>query len=1025
MNTERKTGNGGRGMKVRRRLFGKRGSYSKTWVSLLLLLTLLFSACGNTVPAFSLPPLESDSLPVTADPMENPDAEVRGVWIASVYNINYPSRPGLRAEELAAELDDILSTCLDTGLNAVYFQVRPSGDALYKSDIFPVSAYLSGTQGTAADGDFDPLAYLIAAAHREGIAVHAWVNPLRVTVGSAAEPQTDVTALAETNPARQHPEYTVAYADGRLYYDPGQPEVRRLIADGVREIVERYPVDGVVFDDYFYPYGTYINLGGNQVLADFDDLATYKEYGGALSLADWRRENINQLVRGCYDAVKSADPDCLFGVAPFGIWQNDNGENGGSDTRGMESYSSIFCDSLAFIRGGYVDYIAPQLYWNFSTSVARYDTLVRWWNAQVQGTGVDLLICHGVYRYEDMEDPDREILRQIEYARAENNFRGSIHYGYASIKNNTKGLRDELKQAYSREVVCAPLLTGGNFLISSPQSGTVIDADFSYLIGSADPASTVLFEGKPVSLTRHGCFSVQVKLEEGENTFTFLCDGREYTHTLFRRSPSEGGYTVMDSFRISSCYPTERVTVQSGNTVSLSCTAPTGSLVTASLGNRTVTLSPILGNTGPERYIAELYRGTITLEGSEPLASLGALTFTAERDGETASAVGAEIRVLGEGYGIPVTVTRDYALLKKAPDSSFYDDYTPQVVGMCETAVAEKEGYYLLSMGGWICADDVQTGECALLPGETEVRQLFQTVENGDAVFYVKAADCPALSGQLVNGKFVLTVFNSSVTDTSVTRDAPSSLVVSARLEGDEDAGCVRLVLELADTERFYGFRFAYTTASGVSLIKLTLNGPPPAAEGAQPLAGKRIVLDAGHGGIDPGALGAFGIGSGKNEADINLAIVLSLRDKLVSLGAEVLLTRDSDITLELEDRERFLLETDPDLSVAVHQNSMPYATDISKVRGVAAFYCADSGRLLARSLSDKLGETLGRGCYEPRWLTLMLCRNHRFVSALVETGFMTSMEEYERMLTDEGIESTAQGLCDGILAFFARAAEN
>ena len=167
-------------------------------------------------------------------------------------------------------------------------------------------------------------------------------NPLRVTMNSH-----DVESLPENSPARKNPEWVFPYADGKLYLNAGIPEVRELVADGIREIVSRYDVDGVVFDDYFYPYPVSVN--GR--IAEINDATEFEKYGmGFDSVEDWRRDNINKLVSASYDAVHETDPECVFGVSPFGVWQNDNGENGGSDTNGLSSYSEIYCDTLAWLE---------------------------------------------------------------------------------------------------------------------------------------------------------------------------------------------------------------------------------------------------------------------------------------------------------------------------------------------------------------------------------------------------------------------------------------------------------------------------------------------------------------------------------------------------------------------------------------------------------------------------------------------------------------------------------------------------
>lgn len=369
--------------------------------------------------------------------------EFAGVWIASVFNIDFPSKSDLSKDELKSELDDIVSTAEQSGLNTIFFQVRPEADALYNSEIFPVSSYMS----TTGELKFDALEYIIYAAHKKGIAVHAWVNPLRVS----SSPNVTLESLSDTHPAKKNPEWVVKYADGKMYFDAGIPEVRELVVNGVREIVENYNVDGIVFDDYFYPYPAYDTSSGKSVIVPFDDADTYAKYGGDASLADWRRDNINSMVKAVYTAVKEKRERCLFGVSPFGIWKNGYGDESGSLTRGSESYSMLYCDTIAWIKGGYVDYVAPQIYWTKDEKAAPYNELCNWWNMMVDGTGVRLLISHAAYRYEDgWAEPEGIMKDQVTYAREKKNYRGSIYYGYYEVKNNIKDIKDEIKGLYKK-----------------------------------------------------------------------------------------------------------------------------------------------------------------------------------------------------------------------------------------------------------------------------------------------------------------------------------------------------------------------------------------------------------------------------------------------------------------------------------------------------------------------------------------------------------------------------------------------
>ena len=362
--------------------------------------------------------------------------EVRGVYVASVYNINYPSSSTLSAAQLKAELDGIIVTCAENGLNAVYLQVSPMSDALYDSDILPTSSVLTGTEGALLPEGFDPLEYLCDKAHKAGIAVHAWVNPMRVTAGGH-----DPEDLSADNPATDN-SLTVTYG-GEVYYNLGLPEVRGLQARVCAELAREYPVDGILFDDYFYPYPV-----GDEV---FDDSAAYAEYGGAYdSVEDFRRASTTALVSECYDAVKAVRADCQFGVAPFGIWRNDDGRNGGSATGGMESYETLYCDSLAFIRAGKVDYIAPQLYWTFGSKAAPYAELCDWWTEAVEDTDVRLLISHAAYQAGTWGDSS-EYAEQVEYARTKRPYYGSIYYGYAAINGNEAGIADAFAKIYKEK----------------------------------------------------------------------------------------------------------------------------------------------------------------------------------------------------------------------------------------------------------------------------------------------------------------------------------------------------------------------------------------------------------------------------------------------------------------------------------------------------------------------------------------------------------------------------------------------
>jgi len=939
----------------------------------------------------------------------DPDSEVRGIWIATVENINFPSKPGLSANELKAELDDIVATAKAASLNTIYFQVRPTADALYDSAYFPLSSFLVNDQDCGFPGGFDPFAYLIEIAHAQQINVHAWVNPLRVTSGTANNPEHDLSALGGFNPARQNPDWVIPYADGKLYFDAGIPEVRDLIAAGVGEIVEKYDVDGIIFDDYFYPYP----VSG----AVFDDSATYANYGAGYSLDDWRRNNVNAMIEQCYNSIKAINENCKFGVAPFGVWQSDDGTNGGSDTDAFNAYEKIYCDALAWIKGGYIDYISPQIYWQFSYTNARFDVLCRWWNAQCEGTGVDLIVSHAAYRSSEWES-DTEIRNQIEYARRELTYRGSILYGYEAIKNNSENLMGQLQQVYSEKIIYTdPVSNGMQVTVSSPSNGSTMTVDSTYIIGSSDPAYPLYLDGEPVSRTKQGFFSAYVSLSDGENKFVFTQNGVDTVYTLKKgtgSSSSSSSGSSLGSFKFTSAVPTNNYVLASGKTLAVSITAPSGSKVTASLGDVSVTLKQTTNPPKNNDYMAAKYEGSIVIPNVDAgrVVNLGNIVYKAVRGNESAEYVGINVKAIGKGAEIALEVINKDSELKVATDSWYYDDYTPASVGMREMAVEMVNGFYKLRMGGYISQDNVKLIDTSVSSAAwlTSADVLMRN-DKTELLIYVNE-NVPANGYMDASGRFIVTVYNVA-TDMKTVKLNDNYLFTSAAVEKGPIENSINICLKLKDTYNFYGYEFYY---EGGYLIA-SFRNPQRLADDALPLAGKTIIVDAGHGGTDVGALSPI---VGYSEKDVNLAITLLLSEKLRQLGAEVLETRTDDSTVDIYSRLDYLKAIEPDLCISVHQNSMAYSTDITKIRGLLGLYFSDAGKLLTSSISSAASDSLNRFERSPATQRLAMVRNRKFPSTLVEVGFITCVEEFDYIYTTEGIEKAAEGIAQGVLDFYA-----
>ena len=327
----------------------------------LIALAALLAACSEKArdPTEPEPPPPDTTAPALL-------RETRGVWIATVANIDWPSRSGLSADAQRAELVDIMARALGAGINTVMFHVRPAGDVLFRSDAEPWGAMLTGTQGN--DPGYDPLAFAIQEAHARGMELHAWINPFRA--GNTGD-------TARLSP--RHLFYTrrdlIRIYGTQIWMDPGEPAVHDHSMRVIREIVERYDVDAIHADDYFYPY-VQTNSSGQSI--PFPDSATFARYGGQLTRDNWRRANVDAFVERMYREVHALKPGVKVGISPFGIWRPGNPPG----ITGLDAYASIYADSRKWLQQGWVDYLAPQLYWAINSTGQSFPLLLDWWLAQ-------------------------------------------------------------------------------------------------------------------------------------------------------------------------------------------------------------------------------------------------------------------------------------------------------------------------------------------------------------------------------------------------------------------------------------------------------------------------------------------------------------------------------------------------------------------------------------------------------------------------------------------------------------------
>ncbi len=374
-----------------------------------------------------------------------PDSEFRGVWIATVANIDWPP-VRVSSETQKADFLRQLDLHKRNGMNAIIMQIRPAGDAFFPSPYEPWSQWLTGVQGQAPVPFYDPLAFMIQETHKRGMEFHAWLNPYR------AEFSIGKSSIATDNMLKKRPDWYLSYGTTR-YFDPANKEVQKFVIDVVRDIVRRYDVDAIHMDDYFYPYPV-----GN---TPFPDDNSYKRSGTSLSKADWRRANVDSIIKNINIAIKQAKPHVKFGISPFAVWRNASADNLGSDSRaGLSNFDELYADILLWMRKGWIDYVTPQLYRPIGDALIDYEKLVNWWAANNFGRHV--YIGHGIYRALETSSSSRsfknplELPNQIKILRKTPGIQGSIYFSSKSFVRNPNGWNDSLRNNYYRRPASVP-----------------------------------------------------------------------------------------------------------------------------------------------------------------------------------------------------------------------------------------------------------------------------------------------------------------------------------------------------------------------------------------------------------------------------------------------------------------------------------------------------------------------------------------------------------------------------------------
>lgn len=949
------------------------------------------------VLTFGMPSHANEAAPPT--PAQN---DLRGVWVATAANADYPQKPTINPEVLKAEAVKILDNAKKIGLNTIIIQVRPAADAIYPSKYFPWSRFLTGGEGLQPEQGFDPLAFWVEQAHLRDMALHAWITPFRVTKKASSEPDHHFSSLAPSNPAKIHQDWVIRHSDGNLYFNPGIPEVRKLILDSTLEIIHEYDIDGIHFDGFFYPGKS------------FQDQSTYMQHRkGNESIENWRRNNVNSLISEVSAAIKASGKNIRFGISPFGIWANRSSNALGSATAGQESYHHQYADSLQWIQNETIDYIAPQVFWNIGYTIADYKKLSEWWINAVSGTNVDLYIGHAAYKAgnKDLKSPwygTAEIERQLIYNRCTPEIKGSILSSSSSLLKNA-ALSEAIRTLYQNPDQYRVEIPVS---LSRPLEDLRTSYSRFYLNGASDPEKPLYLNGEPVTnRSKQGYFGVLVPLSEGANTFTVTQGTSQDTRTVYRTTSEP--LKPMDSADIikSSVFPQSQEYRSPGEKITLSCKAPVGSEVTVDINGQKLKMV-----SGKSDYRSGLYPVTYTctytlpsFTGAPRVVDLGAPVYTMNYKGNVITRKApAHIGVIMEGAPYYANVAGDMIYTYAVPNTDgggvheLYGGMVDFITGMTGNYARLSTGQYVKKSAVKISSE--RTEKPIIKSSE------YITGEKWDVLkLNIEASPASYITS---DGK----IFNIHISAGSTSKQPvlPDNRLFSS-IEMSAKKNTTQYTLSLKESRNIEGY-YMEKTADG---LEIHFKHRIYAKEGEKPLSGITIMVDPGHGGSETGAIGPLGLDYA--EKDMNLDNSFKLKAELESLGAKVLMTRTTDIDLSLNDRLAASKNAMPDMFISIHSNSMPDNVDISEYFGFSTYYREAHARFISEEMLDYVTTTLNRKNRGIHVKNFYVIRGTWTPSLLIECGFVPNPVEFEWLTDEREQQKLMKTIAESIVRYFSQ----
>lgn len=987
--------------------------------------------CAMLIPQITMS-VRADT-PGAQLPYIEQSTQMRGLWVTSAYNLDWPSRQGLTPAQIRAEIDDILYRAANQGINAVFVQVRPVGDALYRSEIFPWSHLITGTQGVAPAGGFDPLEYWVQQANALGIEVHAWLNPFRVTFPN--QRITNPAQLAANHPARLDPSLVVTYGTG-LIFDPGNPAARQVIVDGAAELLRNYNLAGIHLDDHFYPS------------RNFPDQTSFARYGNGMNIHDWRRENVNALIRDLQRVAHEAD--ATFGVSPFAIWQNAQTDPRGSQTRGFESFHSQYVDSRRWVLEGWVDYIVPQIYWFEGNPAACFELVLTWWEDLVADTDVRLYIGLAPYREVQGRDGwEGQIIRQLERIARSPVAQGSIFFRERFMRSD---IGDAIGNFYAMHLPgqvptrptmaqptlppvwewpiiplptvprpAPPTIRMDRLIVAQPSGAnrTMTDAAGFWFYGSAVPDTPVYVNGQLITnRTQEGFFSVFMPLERGQNVFTFTQDGQpNVTRTITNNAPPTPQPPATMAVGITNVFPVADEWARVGTTLTLRATAPAGATVTAQIGGQTISLTQTNANlrATANNIVAAQFTGTFILESpgaNNAIIDIGRPVYTMTWEGQTRTVTAnGQIRQIGldAPFFAEVTGAATWVFPGATATGGSSLMLSP---GQVDRVAAISGNWTRLASGGWVENANIRTFTDAALPGTVLSDGTYSPGRYWDIISW-NTSVAPVVLTEF-DGEQLIVSLGRQNTAPPISNNIDETLFSEITI-GIHN-GTPAYFMTLREGENLEGFYTAFANGR----LELRLRRRRPLTTGNYPFAGFTFVLDAGHGGNDPGAVGPMG--GAMAEADIVRAQMNLIAAQLRNLGAEVItIGGNRDTAFTLQQRVNISRNHNPDMFISLHTNATVETHDATNTRGFTVWFRNENSRPAAQTFLDIMHNVNPGTNRNPNvnQANFFVVRPMWSPAILLEASFTNNIHDFSWLVNPVRQEEYARAVVNALLAYY------